>query len=57
MAMDQAEDSKPSQFLALPSHAEGGSDAASEGKPWAVSGTRLALAFLNPKAFHVPKGI
>lgn len=57
MAMDQAEDSKPSQFLALSSHAEGGSDVASEGEPWAMNGTRLALAFLNPKAFHVPKGI
>lgn len=28
-----------------------------EGKPWAMSGTRLALAFLNLKAFRVPKGI
>lgn len=53
----QSEDSKPSQFLAFPSHAEGGSDAASEEKPWAMSGTRLASAFLNPKAFRVPKGI
>lgn len=46
MAMDQLEDSKLSQFLALPSHAEvGGSVAASADKPWEMCGTRLAPSF------------